>query len=520
MPEKNSHAHAAVEVTGNVDILTPHHLQMPKGAERGDDILTDERKGVLIRLPDLEGKEWLVPLAYIDPNPRQPRKYFDPEKMGGLKEDIQREGQMTAIEAVPCLTSEGEIRLFLMDGERRYRAMKELGSSHVRTLVRWEPSVRKIFKKALKINLQREGHNPIEIAEGYKQLIDDEMEEKFRSFDKAVIAVSKEMGVKTEMIRKYLRLLNLPEPIKAMIIKDKLPIGASLYLGDAASRHGDSLNMLRVARILMDSLDRQEDPFGTIKDVHKVTVEDVKAATRRAILEGAGAEDMLALEVAAAIVRLPGTLAPLQSIVGKLTRRDPELVDSSLRNRGRGKPPEVLRDQVRDAIEALEKVLPVLERAVEPPSLRIPPGKPRFSAFLGSKTTNAFAGELRQRIAMELAKASDDKGKIMTVAELAEALGVDSVAVGNHMRYVQERLDAMGITLEEHVSRAKVARSGRSRETYDSTPAYRLAWKPEVKSPPSSQPSGPASPPDGKDTLVSSPPTPAQPAREKKIPRQ
>ena len=63
--------------------------------------------------------------SLIQPNPKQPRKYFDPEKMQSLKESIGEIGILTPLRILPFNVS-GFAKL--IDGERRFRAATELGA--------------------------------------------------------------------------------------------------------------------------------------------------------------------------------------------------------------------------------------------------------------------------------------------------------------------------------------------------------------------------------------------------------
>ena len=103
-----------------------------------------------------------VPLAMITPNPDQPRKHFDPERLGELAESIKSKGVLQPI-IVKRLDSES---FLLVAGERRYRASLMAGLEKVPAII----STDNVQEIALIENLQRENLNPLEEAEGLKQL--------------------------------------------------------------------------------------------------------------------------------------------------------------------------------------------------------------------------------------------------------------------------------------------------------------------------------------------------------------
>ena len=80
--------------------------------------------GALVRLKNLEGPVWRVPVQSITPNPEQPRSYFDSEKLQVLARTISASGQKDPVKVVPFVDGSA-VRLFLIDGERRFRVIRE-----------------------------------------------------------------------------------------------------------------------------------------------------------------------------------------------------------------------------------------------------------------------------------------------------------------------------------------------------------------------------------------------------------
>ena len=108
-----------------------------------------------------------IDLELITENPYQPRKNFDETALRELSESIKRHGLIQ-----PIIVIEKDGGYMLIAGERRFRATKLLGESKIKAIVAdiESQSLREI---ALIENIQREDLNPIELANSYKELIDE-----------------------------------------------------------------------------------------------------------------------------------------------------------------------------------------------------------------------------------------------------------------------------------------------------------------------------------------------------------
>ncbi len=119
-------------------------------------------------LEDKNGGVNLVRLSDIEPNRNQPRKRFDKEKLDELAISIKEHGIIS-----PLIVTELEKgRYKIIAGERRWRAARIAGITEVPVIVK-EYTDKEIMEIALIENLQREDLNIIEVAKGYKQLIED-----------------------------------------------------------------------------------------------------------------------------------------------------------------------------------------------------------------------------------------------------------------------------------------------------------------------------------------------------------
>lgn len=135
----------------------------------------------------------------IEPNPHQPRKHFDEDKLQRLAVSIAERGVIQPL----LVTRANGNRYRLIAGERRLRAAKLSGLDEVPVVVMESDSEGKTFELALIENIQRHDLNPIEEATAYSRLIQD--------FELTQEQVAKKVGRKRSTITNTLRLLNLPD---------------------------------------------------------------------------------------------------------------------------------------------------------------------------------------------------------------------------------------------------------------------------------------------------------------------
>ncbi|ASM35827.1 spoOJ protein [Campylobacter sputorum subsp. bubulus] len=106
-------------------------------------------------------------VSKILPNPFQPRKNFDKNALEELAASIQKHGLLQPI----VVKQDGE-NYVIIAGERRFRATKILGKETIRAIVA-DMKSQNLRELALIENIQREDLNPIELANSYKELIDE-----------------------------------------------------------------------------------------------------------------------------------------------------------------------------------------------------------------------------------------------------------------------------------------------------------------------------------------------------------
>jgi len=153
-----------------------------------------------------------VPVENIRPNPHQPRKEFDEERLQELAHSIKKHGLIQPI----TVRYIGEKRFELISGERRLRASKLAGIEEIPAYIR-EVNDEDIISYALIENIQREDLNPIEVAMGYQRLIEE------AEYTQAEVA--ERVGKNRTTITNMLRLLNLPAFIQAGLRDQKISMG-------------------------------------------------------------------------------------------------------------------------------------------------------------------------------------------------------------------------------------------------------------------------------------------------------
>jgi ParB family chromosome partitioning protein len=157
-----------------------------------------------------------IPVDRIHPNPRQPRKRFDPAGLDELTESIRASGVIQPI----VVRREGD-GYELIAGERRWRAAKQAGLERIPAVIRDATNAQSL-EIALVENLLREDLNPIEAAEGYRQLLAD--------FGWTQEQLGQRIGKDRSSVANALRLLKLPASIQDDLRGGRLTMGHALSL--------------------------------------------------------------------------------------------------------------------------------------------------------------------------------------------------------------------------------------------------------------------------------------------------
>jgi ParB family chromosome partitioning protein len=148
----------------------------------------------------------------LQPGVYQPRQQFDQVALGALADSIKAQGLVQPIVVRKLDESQYEI----IAGERRWRAAKLAGLTHVPVIVR-QVDNQATLAMALIENLQREDLNPIEQAHGLARLLDE--------FSLTHEQLAEALGLSRAQVTNLLRLLKLPEKIQAWVHDGLLSMG-------------------------------------------------------------------------------------------------------------------------------------------------------------------------------------------------------------------------------------------------------------------------------------------------------
>ncbi len=146
-----------------------------------------------------------IPTEAIEPNPNQPRRFFEGVAMEELKQSIAQHGILEPLVVRPM----GPGRYQIVIGERRWRCARDLGFRTVPAIVR-QLSDEEAFELSLVENLQRDNLTPIEEARAYQHMIDSGMAKNQRE-------VARILGIAPQRVNEKLRLLSLPPRIQERI---------------------------------------------------------------------------------------------------------------------------------------------------------------------------------------------------------------------------------------------------------------------------------------------------------------
>ncbi|ADC88563.1 MULTISPECIES: ParB/RepB/Spo0J family partition protein [Staphylococcus] len=160
-----------------------------------------------LQINEDEQIRWIA-IEEIMPNPYQPRKNFDAERLNDLAESIKIHGILQPI--VLRQTVQG---YYIVVGERRYRASQLAGLTKLPSIIK-ELSDADMMELAIIENLQREDLNAIEEAESYQRLMDD--------LQLTQQEVAHRLGKSRPYIANMLRLLHLPTSLKDSVQRGEL----------------------------------------------------------------------------------------------------------------------------------------------------------------------------------------------------------------------------------------------------------------------------------------------------------
>jgi ParB family chromosome partitioning protein len=160
-----------------------------------------------------------VPIEFLKPNPRNPRRNFPDIELDELAASIRERGIVQPIVVRPARGSAD--RFEIIAGERRWRAAQRAGLHQV-PIVALEASDSEALELAIIENVQRADLNPLEEAAGYQALASE--------YRHSQEDIAKIVGKSRSHVANTLRLLKLPETVKAYINAGKISAGAARML--------------------------------------------------------------------------------------------------------------------------------------------------------------------------------------------------------------------------------------------------------------------------------------------------
>ena len=171
------------------------------GALLGDDVVNADAQSVST-----------VPIAQVESNSAQPRKYFDEAALAELADSIRQHGIIQPLTVRKLASGYYQI----IAGERRWRAARLAGLQEVPVVV-IEADDRKAAELAMIENLQREDLNPMEEAQGYQTLI--------QQYHMTQEEAAQRVGKSRPAVANALRLLDLDPSVQQRVTEGQLSAG-------------------------------------------------------------------------------------------------------------------------------------------------------------------------------------------------------------------------------------------------------------------------------------------------------
>ena len=141
-----------------------------------------------------------IDITELNPNPLQPRGAITPESLVDLVDSIKEHGILE-----PLVVAKTPAGYQIIAGERRWRASKLAGFTHVPSIIR-ETTPKGMLEMALVENVQRVDLNPLDRAKGFERLLNE--------FGLTTSEVAVKIGKSVAYVSNSIRLLRLPDALK------------------------------------------------------------------------------------------------------------------------------------------------------------------------------------------------------------------------------------------------------------------------------------------------------------------
>jgi ParB family chromosome partitioning protein len=302
-----------------------------------------------------ESSIFWIEIDKIVPNPYQPRREFDQDRLNELAASIRQYGvlQPLVVSRQETMLEDGGIKVEyeLIAGERRLRASKLAGILQVPVVVRSGDDSRAKLELAIIENLQREDLNAVERAQSFQRLADE--------FKLTWAEVGRKMGKSREYVSNTVRILMLPQDILDALSKGKITEG-----------HTRPLLML---------IDRTPEQMTLFKEmmVRKMTVREAEQIARRIAYEKVRKKDLfMTPEVVDMEESLASTLGTRVQIeprerggrisIDYFSHEELLAISIAIRKAGEAKTHKGMFDKLRDEDIATLSAVPNTERHIEP----------------------------------------------------------------------------------------------------------------------------------------------------------
>ena len=192
--------------------MNPPPQDRPRGLGRGLSALIGDEVAAVKGEPVARKDTRTLPVAFLQPGRYQPRKSFDEQPLADLAASIKEKGVLSPILVRPI----GADRYEIVAGERRWRAAQIAKLHDVPVVVRELPDDQAL-EIAIIENVQRADLNAIEEGAAYEELI--------TQFGRTQEDVAREVGKSRSHVANTIRLLKLPEAVRAWVREGKLTAG-------------------------------------------------------------------------------------------------------------------------------------------------------------------------------------------------------------------------------------------------------------------------------------------------------
>lgn len=237
--------------------------------------------------PERARNQRRVPIEYLRPNPRNPRRHFSDAELDDLAASIKERG---IIQPIVVRALQGDM-FEIIAGERRWRAAQRAGLHDVPIAV-VDANDAQSLEYAIIENVQRADLNPIEEASGYLALMDD--------FNRTQEDVARIVGKSRPHIANTMRLLKLSEPVKHLVRTGKISAGHARLLVGQPNAEAIAHEIIEKGWSVRDlEADMRKDVAAQVRDMRReakgFTIGVTKDADTRALERRLS--DALGLEV-------------------------------------------------------------------------------------------------------------------------------------------------------------------------------------------------------------------------------